>query len=324
MEKTIEPFGKAGFATRVPWLVNKYEPFPVAGSYEDTLYQDCLHRVRGKAEFIANPHADEFFFPLGEFATLPQVLLNAKKMHPNLAQVKLYEHPMMVAQHTAGHQNSWWGEPAELLTMMQNGKIKVSDIPCGRNQHYSDDHLLVTESEQPFEGILRPEYWESWHAPGGAIYSDDAPEVKSEYTREGECASGRSFSGAFEEDIRKRLVSDIGSWPTPTIYLNSQKEAAIFHMSPNYGVDWMAWESKESKPAEDLDPWSGMNCGMGIEGLGESDLNALCKAGVWDKDTWPIVRAKETTLTPIFSQEALDCMLEGLKTGAVTAKCKRA
>ena len=94
IDKVIAPFRKAGFAVRVPWMVNKY-PDPVGGSWEDTMYQDCLHRVRGKAEFLANPHLDEFFFPRGKFSTLTEVLLHAKKRYPGASEYKLYEHPLL-------------------------------------------------------------------------------------------------------------------------------------------------------------------------------------------------------------------------------------
>ena len=54
----------------------------------------------------------------------------------------------------------------------QNDEVVISDIPCGRNflaKKGADGQLVVEETENPFESIIRPEFWDSWHAPGGAM-----------------------------------------------------------------------------------------------------------------------------------------------------------
>ena len=315
IERLLAPFHDAGFVTRVPWLLSaKYLP-PSGMSWEDTLYQDCLHRVRGKADFVANPHLDEYFFPRGKFKTLTAVLLNAKERYAELGQVKLYEHPMLL--HKTGTNNFMHGEPADMLKRMQNGTSKASDIPCGRNTQFSDDHLVVTATEHPFEAILNPLMWESWHAPGGAVYSDEAPRITHEYKRDGDSdLSVNGYSGIYADDSRKGIAESLNQWEAPSILLHSTKEATIFHASPHYRHHWFDGAGWKGKIWEH-------GCGYGFEGKGEAELNLLYKAGKWDADTWPISRAKAVALTPAFSQGMLDCVLGTLRAGSVSEECRR-
>ena len=31
--------------------------------WEEAVYIDCLHRVKGRADWVSNPHTDEYFIP---------------------------------------------------------------------------------------------------------------------------------------------------------------------------------------------------------------------------------------------------------------------
>jgi hypothetical protein len=62
IKKELQPFVDSKFVTLIPWLINKY-PEPMGMVWEDHLYQDCLHRTKGRATFLSNPHSDEYFIP---------------------------------------------------------------------------------------------------------------------------------------------------------------------------------------------------------------------------------------------------------------------
>ena len=139
-----------------------------------------MHRVRGKATWLSNPHSDEYLIPEPPQSLLG-VLEDVRKQHPFLAQAFFYERPLVLANSHKG--NKFEGDPQELFNLFASGAVNTSSVPCGRNTHFEfggqmkrdvaplqiDKSAMpsrVTESEQPFECIIRPEYWESLHAPG--------------------------------------------------------------------------------------------------------------------------------------------------------------
>ena len=181
----------------------------------------------------------------GRFRTLPEVLDGTLKKHPQLSQVVLYEHPMYLVANkfTRGAPNHFVGAPIEFLTQLHKDQVISSDIPCGRNTHYFDAdprageagpagaaHRRVKETEQPFEAIIRPEYWESWHAPRGAMPSTplttlvDTPFMRkfaaemAAFQRDIGASSGTKHTG-FEivtPSVSLRIVSQ---YPKPTTCL---------------------------------------------------------------------------------------------------------
>jgi hypothetical protein len=56
----IQPWVKGGHVTVVPWILNKYLDM---GFWEAALSLDCLNRMNGKAEWVSNPHTDEYIVP---------------------------------------------------------------------------------------------------------------------------------------------------------------------------------------------------------------------------------------------------------------------
>ena len=110
-------------------------------------------------------------------------------------------------------------------------------------------------------------------------------------------------------DGRHVIVQSVNQFPS-TVVIDGAKQAAIFHLSPNYGRGMVQFQPK--------DPWND-GCAYTFEGLGtDAIMELVAKHGKEEVlRHWPIQRAKPASTHGLFPVEVLACVKEVLKTGAL-------
>jgi hypothetical protein len=151
----LGPFLEEGYVTLQAW------PVPYHEQAQTRAYTDCLHRVRGRARWLACLDLDEFLFSPRSFHLDP--VLRGFERHPGV----------VVHWQVYGSSGEEWASVRPVIARfarraptnwVRNRKVKsigAPDAATGASRHffvYRDGGLAVTERQEPIRVGRRPRF----------------------------------------------------------------------------------------------------------------------------------------------------------------------
>ena len=131
------------------------------GSVASSHYADCLHRSRGRADWLANPHLDEFIRPQGVHSSVLSALRPLTR--DRYDAVRLYEYQWVAANESVDvSYGVEYKTPSALADLIGSGALLRPAIPWTRMPLMENGEL--TCGEQPYLTVLRPDRFEYWGA----------------------------------------------------------------------------------------------------------------------------------------------------------------